>query len=120
MTHTPGPWRDGNVSDCIVSDAPIASVPVDADTIRDYGGYPIAESIAPENKPLIKAAPKLLAAALAAFPWLHHLPSCDWMPPDDEPDSSDGVDSAYVEGCTCPVGPLLEALKEAKGEMHDN
>lgn len=69
-THTPGPWVDGNTSDSII--APNAATqprqpgePPDAD-VTYYGGYVVAETVSPRNKPLIKAAPLLLAAAAEA------------------------------------------------------
>lgn len=60
--HTPGPWIDGNTSDSIV--APSSSNSPDSDN-DFYGGCLIAESVAPHNKALIKAAHDLLAAAIA-------------------------------------------------------
>ena len=57
MSHTPGPWVAGNTADSII-------VPEDrpAEEILRSGGRLIAESIEPRNRPLIIAAPDLLAA----------------------------------------------------------
>ena len=65
MSHTPGPWKDGEMGASIVSDSPEGYV-WDEGSVRAYGGFLIAESIAPCNKPLIKAAPDLLAVAKRA------------------------------------------------------
>jgi len=59
MDNTPGPWIDGNTSDSII--APGSSYSPDTDNDY-YGGCLIAETVAPQNKPLIKAAPELLGA----------------------------------------------------------
>ncbi len=63
VPHTPGPWRDGSGS-AIVSDHPDDDDEVlGPDSQKFYDGKVlIAESVAPKNRPLIKAAPKLLAA----------------------------------------------------------
>lgn len=58
MTHIPGPWIDGKTADSIIAPAGRCV----ADIEEWYGGYVVAESIDPENKPLIKAAPDLLEA----------------------------------------------------------
>lgn len=64
--HTPGPWRVGKAGGAVVTDTPPAWVKEPA-TLDDcevvfYGGYVIAESIAPCDQTLIAAAPDLLAA----------------------------------------------------------
>lgn len=61
--HTPGPWRFGKPSDSVVSDEVNRCATGHADY---YGGYLIAESIQPSNRPIIAAAP-LMLAALQAF-----------------------------------------------------
>jgi hypothetical protein len=60
-THTPGPWRAGKASDQVVADVPIEAGPGGSDSVDYYGGYLVAESVAPCNGPLIAAAPELLA-----------------------------------------------------------
>ena len=68
--HTPGPWVDSPGSgDAIIStnhDAIQAEIdrggPFTKEALEDYGGYVIAESVAPNNKALIKAAPEMLTA----------------------------------------------------------
>lgn len=60
--HTPGPWRAGNPHDTIVADiCPEGCTHWDEDCRDYYGGYVIAEAVTSENKPLIIAAPDLLA-----------------------------------------------------------
>ncbi len=70
LTHTPGPWREGNVPDAIVCDTPvvggISSAP-DEETLSYYGGAVVCESVAPCNRSLIIAAPKLLEACELAI-----------------------------------------------------
>lgn len=64
--HTPGPWRQGSPLDAVVSDSPTCRDYLTRYTSDDerehYGGYLIAESIAPQDRALIIAAPDLLAA----------------------------------------------------------
>ncbi len=58
-------WRKGNQSTTVVSDVlPLDAVPGSSDE-EAYGGYLIAESVAPSMVPLISAAPELLAACKA-------------------------------------------------------
>jgi hypothetical protein len=70
--HTPGPWRVGNgrQPDTVVADTPVGPGCCDAD-VAYYGGYLVAESIAPSNRPLIAAAPDLLRACMMALAWMH-------------------------------------------------
>ena len=61
MEHTPGPWIDSpNASDAIISTNPDAMADAGME-VKYYGGAVIAESISAQNKPLLKAAPDLLA-----------------------------------------------------------
>lgn len=70
MAHTPGPWTDGKTSDAIISQSSDGLPPYphglwqvhEMEILGYYGGHVIAESVAPCNKPLIKAAPDLLDA----------------------------------------------------------
>jgi hypothetical protein len=62
MTHTPGPWRVGKVGEVVVADLPFEGAPDGYDAIDHYGGYLVAESVAPGNRLLIAAAPDLLEA----------------------------------------------------------
>lgn len=64
---TPGPWREGKTSDSIISDSGDGVGGRDRSSFDYYGGYVIAESVAPCNKPLIMAAPALLAVAKQAY-----------------------------------------------------
>jgi len=59
--HWSGPWIDSRRCDAIVVENPPDDHKPDADTLKYYGGEVVAESVAPENKPLIKAAPELLS-----------------------------------------------------------
>ncbi|MGH9767212.1 MAG: hypothetical protein ACREAB_07235 [Blastocatellia bacterium] len=59
--HDPGPWVDGKTSDVIVApDADRRAMSEDA--FDYYGGFVIAESVAPWNRPILKAAPELFDA----------------------------------------------------------
>lgn len=58
--HYPAPWIDGKPSDAIVAKYPPEGYD-NTQLIEDYGGYLIAETVAPCNKPLIKAAPDMYA-----------------------------------------------------------
>lgn len=67
MTHTKGPWLDSpGASDAIISQDEDAikeelglGGPFTQQALDDYGGFIICESVVPNNKPLIKAAPYL-------------------------------------------------------------
>ena len=63
--HTPGPWRMGKDFGAVVSETspnPERLSSRDGEELAAYGGYVIAESIVPKNRPLIAMAPELLAA----------------------------------------------------------
>lgn len=64
--HTPGPWRLGKSGGSVVADAPVPEIS-GSEAVEHYGGHLIAESIAPQNQPLIAAAPDLLLAARATL-----------------------------------------------------
>jgi glycerate kinase len=77
MGHTPGEWRRGKIPTTVVSDS---SEGLDVlgstgdQAVSYFGGNLIAESVSPNNVPIIAAAPKmkkdieeLSAALLAAF-----------------------------------------------------
>ena len=59
--HTPGPWRVGKAAGGILADVPIEGGPLGCEDIAFYGGYLIAESVAPVNRPLLAAAPEMYA-----------------------------------------------------------
>lgn len=66
-SFTPGPWRVGKRYGGVVADKPPTSARFSdhytaASEVEAYGGYLIAESIAPENRDLIAAAPELYEA----------------------------------------------------------
>ncbi len=73
--HTPGPWRRGvgeiNYGAVVADTAPSRHREIqeiyDAREVEAYGGYVIAESIAPQNISIICAAPDLLAACELAL-----------------------------------------------------
>lgn len=70
MTHTPGEWTDGKTPDSIVSQSNEGLIPFPKEErqyLYYYGGYPIAESVAPCNKALIKTAPELLETCIDAL-----------------------------------------------------
>lgn len=64
--HSKGPWRQSEMQpDAIVSDDRTTLPPGYKDPddhLLYYGGYVVAESIAPQDRPLIAAAPDLLDA----------------------------------------------------------
>lgn len=60
MSHTPGPWHVGTHG--IISTAPIVDGVNGTADVDYYGGYLIAETVAPSNAKLIAAAPDLLLA----------------------------------------------------------
>lgn len=66
MKHTPKPWADGGPADSIVSQSNEGLAPYthtySEECLAYYGGYVIAESVAPCNKAVLKAAPDLLIA----------------------------------------------------------
>ncbi|HEU4731726.1 MAG TPA: hypothetical protein VFT22_27710 [Kofleriaceae bacterium] len=64
-THTPGRWRICGTYSAIVAD--VASGYDDPENVTAYGGHLIAESVKPHNRPIIAAAPDLLAACWAAL-----------------------------------------------------
>ena len=59
--HTPGPWRGGKGGFTVVADHPIPEIGGSGD-VDYYGGHLVAESVAPQNRPLIAAAPELLGS----------------------------------------------------------
>lgn len=91
MSHTPGPWREGKDNyGGIVADYPIEGGCLGTDDVEHYGGYLVAESVAPCNKPLIAAATELLKALRLALPILEEEQDClerSYLPqpsPDEE------------------------------------
>jgi hypothetical protein len=75
--HIPGPWRKGNTCDSVISDTEISVkglLEFREECLEYYGGYLVAESIAPENIDLISAAPELLEALEMAVSWLTNTP----------------------------------------------
>lgn len=61
MSHaTPGPWQPGKQEGTVVSALPVAGIQHNPDCTAHYGGYLIAESIAPQNIPVVAAGPTLL------------------------------------------------------------
>ena len=62
---TPGPWRRGCMGGAVVADHPVPEIGGSGD-VEHYGGHLIAESVAPQNVPLIAAAPEMYQALKAA------------------------------------------------------
>ena len=71
--HTLGPWRVGLQRSTVVADAPVPGIR-GSDALDYYGGHLICESVAPQNRPIIAAAPDLLAACNAAAAMMEVLP----------------------------------------------
>lgn len=91
MSHTKGPWRIGKNYGGIVADHPIEGGVMGTEDVEAYGGYLIAETVAPCNKPIIAAAPQLLEAVKSpsiekVFQWLIDCPN-------------DEADSEHVRMC---------------------
>ena len=108
--HTPGPWIIGKTGECIINPGLKNDDPYDEQCDESYGGKLIAESIKPENLPVIAAAPELLELVQAV----------EWV-----------VDENFPDGEVCPwcgnyqfIGhapdcPRQRALKKALGESDD-
>lgn len=62
--HTPGPWRIGKSHGAVIADHPAPGVR-GSDDVEAYGGHMVAESIAPQNRALVAAAPEVLDALIA-------------------------------------------------------
>lgn len=62
MMHTKGPWRRGKVYQSVACDTSNGVIGNSASEVENYGGYLIAESIAPQNIPVITAGPEMLEA----------------------------------------------------------
>jgi len=75
IKFTSPPWRKGKVAGAVVADTHSSmSRPEYAEREKEYyGGYLIAESVSPENEPLITAAPDMYEACKRALPILSAL-----------------------------------------------
>ncbi len=63
MTHTPGPWRRSKATfQAVVCDTSNGLIGCTDAEVEVYGGYLVAESIAPCNLNIIAAAPDMLDA----------------------------------------------------------
>jgi hypothetical protein len=62
IPHTPGPWHIGKSAGAVVADVPVEDGVTGTGDVEYYGGHLVAETVAPCNRPLIAAAPKLLSA----------------------------------------------------------
>ena len=63
MNHTKGPWRadSAGLLGSIVADAPTGEPNIDKpDHVEAYQGFLVAESVLPQNRPIIAAAPEML------------------------------------------------------------
>lgn len=112
---TPGPWRASpRFKSAVVAAHPVPGMR-GSDDVPGYGGHLVAESVAPQNVPLIAAAPDL---AEAAEPFA----AIDFFP--DAPSSAEAIKvrvsiegTAYEEFVT--IGDfrrIRAALSKAKGE----
>lgn len=77
--HTRGPWRLGGGNGSMASSAVVADYPVPgmggSDAVEYYGGHLVAESIAPQNRAIIAAAPDL-------YDWIATIENDDGAIPD--------------------------------------
>ena len=55
-------WKYGKICGTVVSECPTHDAFIGSDAVEYYGGYLIAESVAPSNQALIAAAPSMLKA----------------------------------------------------------
>ena len=113
--HTPGKWQVGpKTRYTVITDQPIESDYIAGINDREaYGGYLIAESVAPENIPLIAAAPALLEAAKAVISdsimlvsvGCGHCTEC-------------GADVLHdpITHTSCSLGALQAAIAQAEGD----
>lgn len=62
QAHTPGPWRIGNVGDCVIADLEVENGTDQNESRAYYGGYLVCESATKANVRLIATAPELLEA----------------------------------------------------------
>lgn len=67
--HTPGPFRQGSQKDSIVSDHPVQDGATGVEDVGYYGGYLVAETVAPRNIPLLAAAPEFFDHLTAFVTW---------------------------------------------------
>ena len=90
----------------VVSDLPPAHGIVSEGEVEAYGGYLIAESIAPEHRPLIAATPELLASLEWALPLLDLIPPAELI--------ARGIEAeAFEAGCV----RARTAVAKANGEL---
>ena len=111
MEYTQGPWIDSpEAADAIISTHPDALA--DAGTnIGYYGGFVVCESVSRRDKPLIKAAPEMLAALEADEALLHHAAYCEFCN-----DSADGECSEGLALLATAHKLRRAALAKARGE----
>ena len=121
---TPGPWRLGKYNSAVVADTKPAyrvahALLIGNETVEEsdrseiahYGGHLIAESICPEDAPLIAAAPDLYAALDEALAGDGHDESCGvWRVLTAK--GPEAVEAA----CSCWVAIARRALAKARAE----
>jgi hypothetical protein len=91
-------WRKGNCWGSVVSDVLPGDAVPGSDAVEAYGGYLIAESVAPSMIPLISAAPEMLAAL-------------EMMRDADEDCKRDGLPTIPP----CPRSTIDAAIAKARG-----
>lgn len=72
--HTAGPWRANgtHLLGSIVADVPTGETNIDKpDHVEAYQGYLIAESVLPQNRAIIAAAPEMLAMLKKNAAFIH-------------------------------------------------
>ena len=109
--HTGGTWRiaapaGGNIYGAVVSDVKPsgrkAKPEDDALEVGAYGGYLIAESIAPQDRPIIAAAPAMLDALREVANGFGHHAACATVREPEMP-------------CDCERRQVLAAIAQATG-----
>lgn len=102
-------WRiataHGNRYGAVVSDTPSSNSRLGDGEVEAYGGYLVAESIAPEHRPLVAAAPALLRSLGWALPLLDLI--------DPSALASRGIDAEEFDA---RYEAARAALAEANGE----
>lgn len=62
-------WRKSKISTAVVSNKPVDDQVYGSEDVKHYGGYLVAESVAPSRVNLISSAPEMYEALKAARIW---------------------------------------------------
>jgi len=109
--HFPAPWVDGIPSDAIVA----KQMPEGYDNttlIEEYGGYLVAETVAPCNKPLIKRAPSMLGLLEKAWPIIAQ----EAERREDWGERHDAMEHQYVVEMRQLANEIAQEIDKARGK----